>query len=518
MTGPWYDAVVVGAGFGGLGAALELTRRGARVALCETLNYPGGCASTFHRHGHAFESGATLFSGLADGQLFGRWVRELGLDVTVDWVDPLVELRTPGMRLVVYHDRDRLLDQLRAFPGAPARALGDFFALQRRVADALWPLFDDPTLLPPLDVRALLHHASRAGSYLPLARWMGRPLGAVLEHLGLLGFTPLRTYLDALCQITVQCAAAEAEAPFALAAMDYYWRGTGHVRGGIGQLARALAGAVTAEGGDVLLANRVKSLTPTSGGWRVESRRGELLTRHVVANVLPQGLARLLSPTASKQLPHRVRSLAGKVAEGWGAVMLYLVVGAPEGASPHAHHLELIQEPHAPFIEGNHLFASFSGEADMGRAPPGQRTVTVSTHVPLRALRDASPEERARLVSRLQQRMREGLEHLAPEWMRDVRHEMTGSPRTFERFTGRDGGAVGGVPRRAGLHHYVSMSPRPVLEGLWLVGDSVFPGQSTLATALGGVRTAARVAPRQSPAKRTPAAFASATSASTFWR
>ena len=88
--------------------------------------------------------------------------------------------------------------------------------------------------------------------------------------------------------------------------------------------------------------------------------------------------------------------------------------------------------------------------------------------------------------------------------MGDVRHELPGSPRTFERFTGRDGGAVGGVPRRAGLHHYTGMSPRPVLEGLWLVGDSVFPGQSTLATALGGVRTAARltrgrVAPEAAP-------------------
>ena len=31
---------------------------------------------------------------------------------------------------------------------------------------------------------------------------------------------PLRIYLDALCQITVQCGLAEAEAPLALAAMD----------------------------------------------------------------------------------------------------------------------------------------------------------------------------------------------------------------------------------------------------------------------------------------------------------
>jgi hypothetical protein len=33
-----------------------------------------------------------------------------------------------------------------------------------------------------------------------------------------------------------------------------------------------------------------------------------------------------------------------------------------------------------------------------------------------------------------------------------------------------------------------------VRPGLWLVGDSIFPGQSTLAAAIGGVRTAESVA------------------------
>jgi phytoene dehydrogenase-like protein len=117
---------------------------------------------------------------------------------------------------------------------------------------------------------------------------------------------------------------------------------------------------------------------------------------------------------------------------------------------------------------------------------PGQRTLTLSTHVPLRQLAAQSREEQARYVARIQERMREGLTRRVPEWVKDVRHELTASPRTFERFTRREAGAVGGVPRRAGLHHYRGVGPRPVMQGLWLVGDSVFPGQSTLATALGG--------------------------------
>ncbi|MFP2929067.1 phytoene desaturase family protein [Pyxidicoccus sp. 3LG] len=491
MSSTWYDAVVVGAGFGGLATALELTRRGARVALCETLNYPGGCASTFRREGHAFEAGATLFSGFEPHQLFGRWIREHALPVTVDWLDPVVELRTPQLRLPVHRDRERFIASLCALPGAPASGVRRLFELQGKVAEALWPLFDDPTLLPPLEVKALVRHAGRALQYPLLLRWLGRPLGAVLEHLGLTGFTPLRTYLDALCQITVQCNAAEAEAPFALAAMDYYWRGTGHVRGGIGRLAEALARAVEARGGTVLLANRVKSIARVPGGWSVSSRRGELLARNVVANLLPKGVTRLLG----EQVP-RLGALSERIAEGWGAAMLYLVVKAPEHEGGSAHHLELVRDTGAPFIEGNHLFMSISGEADEGRAPPGHRTVTVSTHVPLRTLARMGAEEQGRYVSGIQARMREGLEQLAPEWMAGLTHAMTASPHTYQRFTQREGGAVGGVPRRAGLANYRSLGPMQVLDGLWLVGDSVFPGQSTLATAVGGVRTAASIASR----------------------
>jgi len=82
---------------------------------------------------------------------------------------------------------------------------------------------------------------------------------------------------------------------------------------------------------------------------------------------------------------------------------------------------------------------------------------------------------------------------LAPEWASGVEHMITASPRTFARFVGRPSGAVGGLPRRAGLANYAGIGPSEVLDRIWLVGDSVFPGQSALATAIGGVRTATEV-------------------------
>jgi len=86
--------------------------------------------------------------------------------------------------------------------------------------------------------------------------------------------------------------------------------------------------------------------------------------------------------------------------------------------------------------------------------------------------------------------LRETLRMRAPEVDSAIVHALSGSPRTFARFTRRGRGFVGGIPRRVGLGNYADLFPRPVADGLWLVGDTVFPGQSTLATAIGGQRAA----------------------------
>ena len=491
------DVLVVGAGFGGLATALRLAEGGAKVVLCESLGYPGGCASTFEHRGFRFEAGATLFSGLGEGQLFRRWIEHHQLDVTVDWLDPVIELRTPSWQLPIARRSGSLEAALAALPGAPRQRLRTFFAEQRRVADVLWSVLDDPTLLPPFDFRTWCRHAGRLARYLPLARVVGRPLAAVVERHGLRGFEPLRVALDALCQITIQCNAAEAEAPLALATLDYPTRGTAHVRGGIGELAWALVGAIRRAGGQVRFLERVRGLEREGEGFRITTRHGIFRARAVVANVLPKALDSLMEGDLAAQASRDrgLERLGQQVEAGWGACMLYRVVRPPKGDNGWPRHLELVADPTRPLVAGNHVFASFSGRDEGHRAPPPYRTLTVSTHVDLARLHALDPMAQVREVAEVQQRMRQTLDSLAPEWSEEVLFETTASPRTFERFTGRPGGFVGGVPRRAGLAGYREILRRPLasIPGLYPVGDSIFPGQSTLATALGGVKTAERI-------------------------
>ena len=469
------DAIVIGAGLGGLGAAVALTRLGARVQVFEALTYPGGCAATFVKDGYRFDAGATVAWGLDPGRLLHTWLTEAQVPLDVCFLDPALELRTPQWRVAVPSRRGPAIEALGRLPGVDPAAVSAYLTWQGALADDLWPLFDDPDRLPWPAVRTWPWHAARAHRWARVVPWLGRPLAAALARFGLDG-GPFHTFVDAACQITVQCSAAEAEAPFAASAIDALFRAPAHVVGGIGRLSDALVEVIRRGGGEVRFADRVRDVRRTDAGWSVSARSGEYTADTVIANVLPATLTtwddgRWADPALDRA-----------VQTGWGAVMRYLAVRSPPGAPAEAHHLQLVADPTAPLLAGNHAFVSIAGEDE---AHAGARAVTMSTHVSLGG-------DVAAAVTAAQARLDDTLRALAPEWT-DADWARTASPRTFTRFVRRPGGFVGGVPRRAGLGAYARMGPTEVAPGLLLVGDSTFPGQGTLPAAVGGARAAARV-------------------------
>ena len=506
------DVVVVGAGFGGLSAALTLAERGVAVTLLEALPYSGGCASTFERHGVRYEAGATLFSGLAPatdddaGGFFTRALGRHGLRVDVDFADPVIEHRGPGVVVDVVRDRAAFVESFCVGASASqARGVRRFFARQHRVADLLWPLLVDGERLPLFTAHAfksLGFHARRSFGYLAalptLASLAGKSLAQILDDDGCGDVPALRSWCDSLCQIAVQVPAAEADAVFALCALDYIWRGTGHVHGGIGKLGKQLEAAIVSAGGRVCLSRKARRITRDDDGrFVVDTARGPLRARRLLLNLLPNDAARLLDVP----LPAALAARQADVDDAWGAVMLYLVLRAADGASPAPRHLDIVDDT-GVVVDGHHAFVSVSG-ADEGRVNADEavvfgggdlRTATVSTHIALSTLRELDDAGRAAVITAMQERLRAAVATALPTWT--VLRAMPGSPRTFARYTGRHGGAVGGVPRRAGRVAWLdgAFVDNEIVKGAALIGDSVFPGQSTLAVAVGGARAAHRIA------------------------
>jgi phytoene dehydrogenase-like protein len=60
---------------------------------------------------------------------------------------------------------------------------------------------------------------------------------------------------------------------------------------------------------------------------------------------------------------------------------------------------------------------------------------------------------------------------------------------SFARYTRRAQGMVGGLGQRPAQSGFFSLGTRAAgVPGLWLVGDSAFPGQSSAAVTQGAIR------------------------------
>jgi phytoene dehydrogenase-like protein len=60
-----------------------------------------------------------------------------------------------------------------------------------------------------------------------------------------------------------------------------------------------------------------------------------------------------------------------------------------------------------------------------------------------------------------------------------------GTPRTYERFTRRPGGAVGGIRQTLSNSNQNAVPHNIGVPGFWLAGDTTWPGLGTVACVLG---------------------------------
>ena len=154
-------------------------------------------------------------------------------------------------------------------------------------------------------------------------------------------------------------------------------------------------------------------------------------------------------------------------------------------------HHQVIVDPAKPLGEGNSIFVSISPKWDRSRAPHGQRAITISTHTRVAdwyalAENEAAFEERKQMYL---ERLIDAAAMALPKLKSHIRLAMPGTPLTFERFTHRVNGMVGGFPQKS---LWAGWAPR-IDRAMWLVGDSVFPGQSTAGVTLGALRVAREI-------------------------
>lgn len=476
------NVAIVGGGIAGMATAARLQARGLSTTVLEAHTQPGGCAGWYCRRGFSFDVGATTLVDFEQGGVGGEFLESIGI-AAAD-IEPL-----PGYvawlpdRTVTLH-RDPI-----HWSRERKRAMGDsdahrcFWALVDELAAAFWNASRKGVCLPirrPADLRHAL--ACLGARSLPLVRYLRWTMADALQKFGLGGEVPLRGLLSMLLEDTVH---ADIDgAPLINGALGISIRGAGlsRAKGGMRGFWRAVSARYRALGGVLRVNCRVNRIIGRAGAFQLQTSKGSIEADQVVAAIPIEAAVQLVeSPIADRLKPFVLRDASAR----GGAIVVCL--GVPDEQVSHrdlTHH-QLLHDYFAPLGNGNNMFLSVSSPGDVESAPPGHRAVMISTHCELAEWENLAASEYQRRKAAIGERLIGLARRVYPALGDRCVVSEIATPRTFERFTRRPRGAVGGVRQSLRNANQRAVPHDIGVPGFWLAGDTTWPGLGTVACVLG---------------------------------
>jgi C-3',4' desaturase CrtD len=494
-----YDAAIIGGGISGLATAARLQAKGLRTVVFEVHGRPGGCAGYFCRKGFAFDVGATTLVDFEAGGVGGELLDSIGLTLPDAEALPGYIAWLPDRKVTLHRDAPKWGNERLAVLG-DSLAHRQFWSLMDKLAVVFWNASRKGARMPLRNPADIMRDLQALGlPNLPLARYLRWTMGDALRAYGLRDDQPLCGLLSMLIEDTVHSTLDTA--PLVNAALGITIRGAGLTRhkGGMMGFWQRFVAHYRALGGQLRTGCRVQSITGRRGDFSIQTICGKFSAAQVVsavpANVTKQLAPDLMSNVLQPYLDRDERSLGG-------AVVIFL--GVPEhqvNTQVFTHH-QILLDYRQPLGNGNNMFISVSASGDVQSAPPGFRAVMISTHCDLAAWQGLSQAEYEAQKQAIANRLIEYARRVYPNLGQQAVICETGTPRTYEHYTRRLQGAVGGVRQTLKNSNQNAIPHDLGPAGFWMVGDSTWPGLGTVACVLGSrivaegvIRAASRLRP-----------------------
>jgi 1-hydroxycarotenoid 3,4-desaturase len=498
--------VVVGAGIGGLSAALDLASRGLPVTVVEAGDEPGGKMRSVQVDGASIDAGPTVFTM--------RWVFDDLLATCGLRLDELVTLRP--LSLLARHawrptgsGRDAACLDLHADVQRSADAIGDFASAQEaqrflsfcEQAKRTYRRLEGP------------HIRSERPTFTQMVRDLG-PAG--LANLASLG--PFATLWQSLgrhfhdprlrqlfARYATYCGASPWMAPATLMLVAHVeMAGVWSIDGGMPALARALAGAASRRGVRFCYGQRVQRIVVESGrvGGVQLADGSRLAARHVVfngdVNALATGLlGEPLRAAAPRRSTPSQRSLS---AVTWALhcrtsgfpLVRHNVFFDDDYESEFADVLERRRLP-----ERGTVYVCAQDRNDDATMAATTATTVKAGRERLLALVNAPADGDVRTfdtteVTACEQRSLELMKHCGLRLT--ITHPsqvLRRTPNDFAHLHPGSGGALYGPATHGWMSLFARASTRTKLPGLYLAGGSVHPGPGVPMAAMSGRLAAA---------------------------
>ena len=457
--------IVVGAGGGGIASALLASFRHEDVTLIEAHENIGGCASWFNRGAFCFDAGATTVSGVAAHEPLGKVFNLLKDRPLLRMQDPgIVFHLSSGKKLSYFRNFEKWMSELeREFPDLNHRP---FWEKVYSINHKSWYLLSSLSSFPFENIFDALE-VLKSPEHFHLYPFLLVSTEMMLKFYGL----HQQEYLELINGILIISAQAHApNIPFLIGAMALaYPQETYAPVGGMRGLMTFFE--------KKCLDHKIKILK-NSPVHKIENKkiyfRDENLPYDQLVLNVPYWNIQDLFPGQEQEV---VKQQMSQSKHAWGAFTLYLGVKSEIE--------ELYQQVHLNNPEIANYFVSFSIPQDRERAPESWQAVTISTHVEVTQWLGLSPQAYKEKKNHFMQiiladfKKRFGIE--------EVKFVTGGSPKTFERYTGRKSGYVGGLPFLYGMNPFSIQGHSLKVQNIFRVGDTTFPGQGLVGVVAGAL-------------------------------
>ncbi|MDZ4790029.1 MAG: phytoene desaturase family protein [Hyphomicrobiales bacterium] len=487
------QVTVIGAGMGGLAAALALSGRGIDVTVLERANTPGGKMREIAIGNARIDAGPTVFTM--------RWVfDEIFAAAEADLADhvrlqPATTLARHAWRederLDLFADIDQSADAIGDFAGAAeARGYRQFCARAKRIYDILETPFikrQKPNL-PELMWRVGLHR--------PVAQYRINPYQTMWSALG-------EYFKDArLRQLfgrySTYCGASPYMAPATLMLVAHCERGgVWMAEGGMHSIAVQMARLAEARGVTIRYQAHVAGVYNASGrAAGVTLADGERIEADaIIVNADPSSVsASLFGADAAKATPPMKPSKRSLSA------MTYALVAATDGFPLLRHNVFFSQDYAAEFgdiLNGGRLpqdptvyVCAQDRNGEGGETLNGpERLLCVVNARPCGDTHEFDQTE----IEQCQQRTFQRLERCGLRVEHRPESIVATSPSDFERLFPATGGALYGRASHGWMASFRRPGARSRMRGLYFAGGSAHPGPGAPMAALSGRLAAERV-------------------------
>ena len=489
-----YHVVVIGSGIGGLTAAALLAKRGLKVLVVEQHHLPGGACTAFRREGITFDAAVGMMFGFGEkGFNPHRFVmNELEEEIEIIPHETLYRMHIFGKTITFWRDFERFFRELAAvFPRQEQELRALYRYLYRLYENMISP---NEMIQSPAEMPASAHLKTFLKNPLGVLKLLRMMFQNCEDVVGRFISDPkLLEYFDMLCETYCYCNSTET--PAALTAtmfVDNHEGGVYYPVGSPQMLSNKLEKSIEKHGGQLVYRHLVNEiLIHKKNAYGVRLADGtEILADQVVANATVWNLygglirPRHINPKRLQWARNLVPTMSG----------FALFLGVDAGAIPPE------TQPIEMYIENRHDLAAhditvfLSSLDDPSLCPPGMHALTIIAPCNVKWPRPGDPEYQSEAYrqrkAREAEKLLEQVERYLPGLRKHIRVMEIGTPSTIERYTLKNGGAVGGPKQMIGQEMMKRLHAKSEWKNLYFCGDSTVMGIGIVATTASGVGAA----------------------------